>query len=236
MEKTIEVLRKELGKPYEWGGTGPESYDCTGLVSKAFGLGWHPRAEEMCLEFCSLFSLEILELQSMPGDLVFRYRYNELYDQKMIDHVGIYTGEGTVIHASRTAKMVVETELHDSTGWNLAGRLLLDKCKDSNTVLDLKTAFLPKFTSREDFLSKLENFLDEQKIVMEWECKVHSDTQTLDGILPWIMHCRRKTSRLYNRVLKGTSGRDSMKHDLNDLVRYSIYLNLYYRILTEEED
>lgn len=92
----IAFARAQIGKPYSYGSTGPNSYDCSGLTGAAWraaGVGL-PRTSQA--QFGAGRSVSTSNLQ--PGDLVFYY--------SGISHVGIYVGNGMIIHASRPGKPV----------------------------------------------------------------------------------------------------------------------------------
>lgn len=79
----------QAGKPYEWGGTGPDTWDCSGLVQWAFGQAGValPRVSEDQ----ALSGEPIAEFDMAPGDVItFR---------DAADHVGIYAGGGLVFNA-----------------------------------------------------------------------------------------------------------------------------------------
>ena len=80
----------QVGKSYVRGGTGPNSYDCSGLTMTAFaqaGVGL-PRTSQAQFGVGTPVSLA----QLAPGDLVFYY--------SGITHVGIYIGNGMIVHAA----------------------------------------------------------------------------------------------------------------------------------------
>jgi cell wall-associated NlpC family hydrolase len=92
----IAFARKQLGKPYVWGATGPTSYDCSGLTQaawKAAGVDL-PRTTWDQVEVGSRIS----EANLRPGDLIFFY--------SDISHVGLYIGNGEMIHAPHTGTVV----------------------------------------------------------------------------------------------------------------------------------
>jgi len=95
----VEALRAaatQLGKPYQWGATGPGSYDCSGLTSWAFkkvGITL-PRSSSQQATVGRAVSWNDMQ----PGDLVFYY--------SPISHVGIYAGNGTFINAPQTGDVV----------------------------------------------------------------------------------------------------------------------------------
>ncbi|MDX6355300.1 MAG: peptidoglycan DL-endopeptidase CwlO, partial [Streptomyces sp.] len=95
-QQVIAFAQKQLGKPYVWGATGPDSYDCSGLTQaayKAAGIDL-PRVTYDQVNVGSRVSED--ELQ--PGDLIFFY--------SDISHVGIYIGDGEMIHAPHTGTVV----------------------------------------------------------------------------------------------------------------------------------
>ncbi|WP_055491891.1 C40 family peptidase [Streptomyces sp. TP-A0356] len=87
----------QLGKPYVYGATGLSSYDCSGLTSRAYGAAGVsiPRtSEEQANAGTRIYSEGDLKV----GDLVFFY--GDLH------HVGLYAGNGTVLHAPHTGAVV----------------------------------------------------------------------------------------------------------------------------------
>lgn len=94
--KVISFAKKQLGKPYVWGATGPNSYDCSGLTQdawKAAGVSL-PRTTWDQVKV----GTKVAKSQMRPGDLVF------FYDD--ISHVGIYAGNGKIIHAPKPGSTV----------------------------------------------------------------------------------------------------------------------------------
>ncbi|GAA2744700.1 C40 family peptidase [Kitasatospora cinereorecta] len=85
----ITFARAQLGKPYVWGATGPDSYDCSGLVQAAW------RSAGVALPRTTYEQIDaaprITRDQLQPGDLVFFF--------SGVTHVGLYTGNGRMIHA-----------------------------------------------------------------------------------------------------------------------------------------
>lgn len=100
--KLAKLISQELGKPYKWGGTGPDGYDCSGLVYSLYGkLGIQmPRVSRSQAEVGTYVSKEELEY----GDLLFFAR-----DGKNINHVGIYVGNGMFVHSPETGDVVKKT-------------------------------------------------------------------------------------------------------------------------------
>ncbi|GGT58720.1 glycoside hydrolase [Streptomyces purpureus] len=100
--KALAFARAQIGKPYVWGATGPSSYDCSGLTQAAWkeaGVDL-PRTTWDQVKAGTRVATEDLR----PGDLVF------FYDD--ISHVGIYQGNGTMIHAPKPGANVREESIH----------------------------------------------------------------------------------------------------------------------------
>ncbi|GHJ35057.1 NlpC/P60 family protein [Streptomyces sp. TS71-3] len=94
--QAVAFAKAQLGKPYVWGATGPESFDCSGLVQAAWktaGVSL-PRTTWDQVKVGTTVSTT----EARPGDLVFYF--------SDISHVGIYIGDGNVIDAPRPGKTV----------------------------------------------------------------------------------------------------------------------------------
>ncbi|MFJ3303437.1 NlpC/P60 family protein [Streptomyces sp. NPDC086549] len=101
-EKAIAFARAQIGKPYVWGATGPGSYDCSGLTQaswKAAGVNL-PRTTWDQVDAGTTVSLA----DAKPGDLIF------FYDD--ISHVGLYIGNGMMIHAPKPGAYVREESIY----------------------------------------------------------------------------------------------------------------------------
>ena len=94
--KALAFARAQLGKPYRFGATGPNAYDCSGLTGAAWRYAGVSLSRTSQTQYHDGRAVSKSELQ--PGDLVFFYGG--------ISHVGLYAGNGTVLHASRPGKPV----------------------------------------------------------------------------------------------------------------------------------
>jgi cell wall-associated NlpC family hydrolase len=99
----LSFLRAQVGKPYVWGGNGPNVWDCSGLTKAAYArLGIYlPRtSEEQSLvgERVSLSHLEV-------GDLLFWGSPGFAF------HVAIYVGHGKYIAAQNPHSGVMQLSL-----------------------------------------------------------------------------------------------------------------------------
>lgn len=94
-DTAISFALSQVGKPYKWGATGPDSYDCSGLVMAAYsaaGIRLPRTTQGMVLVGSRVSSTTLLA----PGDLVFPDS----------GHVQIYVGNGKVVEAPHTGAYV----------------------------------------------------------------------------------------------------------------------------------
>lgn len=108
----MTLALSKIGAPYRWGASGPDAFDCSGLVSWAFrnvGITL-PRTSRAMSRVGTPVAMQDLQ----PGDLVFYYR--------PVSHVGIYIGDGKIVHASNRRSPVKVSDL-SHTRFNSARRL-----------------------------------------------------------------------------------------------------------------
>lgn len=92
----IAFAMAQLGKPYQYGAAGPNSYDCSGLTMAAWahaGVALSHYAPDQ-----QYAGRQVSISQLVPGDLVFYY--------SLPSHVAMYIGHGMVIHAPHTGSVV----------------------------------------------------------------------------------------------------------------------------------
>ncbi|WP_168712477.1 C40 family peptidase [Streptomyces sp. A1277] len=101
-ERVLAFARAQIGKPYVWGATGPSSYDCSGLTRAA----WKAAGVDIPRTTWDQVNVgtRIATADLQPGDLVF------FYDD--ISHVGIYKGDGMMIHAPKPGANVREESIY----------------------------------------------------------------------------------------------------------------------------
>ncbi|MDN3024542.1 C40 family peptidase [Streptomyces sp. S.PB5] len=101
-KKALAFARSQIGKPYVWGATGPDSYDCSGLTQAAWNAAGIslPRTTYDQVNAGTTVSLA----NAQPGDLVF------FYDD--VTHVGLYIGNGMMIHAPKPGAYVREESIY----------------------------------------------------------------------------------------------------------------------------
>jgi peptidoglycan DL-endopeptidase CwlO len=95
-QTAVDTAMAQRGKPYVWAAGGPNSFDCSGLTAYAF------RAAGIKLPHSSLSQSKmgqpVSRDQLRPGDLVFFY--------SPVSHVGIYIGNGQMVHAPTSGDVV----------------------------------------------------------------------------------------------------------------------------------
>jgi cell wall-associated NlpC family hydrolase len=91
----------QVGKPYVYGGTGPDSYDCSGLAQRAWSAaGVHiPRTTRQQ----AVTGATVPVSQAKPGDLVIFY--------PDASHVGLYAGQGKVVVAPHAGAVVAVQQM-----------------------------------------------------------------------------------------------------------------------------
>lgn len=102
-QKIVNEASKYLGVPYVWGGTTPSGFDCSGLVQYVLGnLGINISrvTQTQCKE-----GVPVAKGDLQPGDLVFFESNGDVH------HVGIYIGNGQMLHAPRTGDVVKITDM-----------------------------------------------------------------------------------------------------------------------------
>lgn len=98
--------RTMIGKPYRYGGTTPQGFDCSGLVYFSYRQAGVPVPRTTQEQF--KLSRRVGRTELEPGDLVF-FRLNKPH----ISHVGLYLGNDEFIHAPSTGKHVTLSTLND---------------------------------------------------------------------------------------------------------------------------
>ena len=103
----VDDAKRFLGTPYVWGGSTPNGFDCSGFVQ--YVLNRHGITLPRTTELQYKVGTYVAKSDLIPGDLVFlqnTYRAG-------VSHVGIYIGDGKMIHAS-SSKGVTISDLHNS--------------------------------------------------------------------------------------------------------------------------
>ena len=113
-QTVVDTALAQQGKPYVWAGAGPDSYDCSGLTQYAYAAAGVelPHSSSMQSTMGSPVSRDAL----LPGDLVFFY--------SPVSHVGIYIGNGQMVHAPTAGDVVKVSSLDYMPSFNSARHLV----------------------------------------------------------------------------------------------------------------
>ena len=101
-QDAVNFAKAQIGKPYVYGAAGPRGFDCSGLTLAAWataGVSMAHSSSAQAYEFPAVSEADI-----QPGDLVIYYG--------SMHHVGIYVGNGMVIHAPYTGTTVQYAPMH----------------------------------------------------------------------------------------------------------------------------
>lgn len=101
----VAFAKDQLGEPYVWAATGPGSWDCSGLTMKSWLSAGERLPRTAQSQYDATTHIAIADLR--PGDLVF---YGTT--SSSIYHVGMYVGNGTMIHAPRTGDVVKYSSIY----------------------------------------------------------------------------------------------------------------------------
>ena len=94
----ISYAEQQLGKPYLWGGTGPDAFDCSGLVMMAYRAAGINIARTSQAQWAT--EVKVPASQAEPGDLVFFAGADGTTTDP--GHVGIVIGDGKMVEAYAT--------------------------------------------------------------------------------------------------------------------------------------
>ncbi|MBO1624576.1 C40 family peptidase [Bacillus sp. SY8(2021)] len=89
----IDLALKQIGKPYIWGQSGPNSFDCSGFIYYVYkNNGYNIQRTSVA----GYWPMATKTNDPRPGDLIF---FQNTY-QSGPSHVGIYLGNGEFVHAA----------------------------------------------------------------------------------------------------------------------------------------
>ena len=104
--RVVAYAKKFLGTPYVYGGSTPSGFDCSGFTSYVYrqlGYNINRTAQDQLLNGVAVSRSEL-----KPGDIIMFKRSGNTY----VNHVGIYVGDGMMIHSPQTGDVVKFTPIN----------------------------------------------------------------------------------------------------------------------------
>jgi cell wall-associated NlpC family hydrolase len=112
-QKAVDTALSKVGDPYVWGAAGPDAFDCSGLMQYAYSAAGVSLPHSSSSQ--SRMGTPVSRDQLQPGDLVFFY--------SPVSHVGMYIGNGQMVHASTAGEPVKVASLDSMGSYNSARRI-----------------------------------------------------------------------------------------------------------------
>ncbi|MEU6663449.1 C40 family peptidase [Streptomyces sp. NPDC046821] len=107
--KALQIAASKAGSPYVWGGSGPRSFDCSGLTAYSFKRAGKTLPRTAAQQYNKTRHISAAHRQR--GDLVFFHSGGYVY------HVGIYAGKGKIWHSPRTGQVVKLERIWSDSVW-----------------------------------------------------------------------------------------------------------------------
>lgn len=95
-KRAVDFATAQIGKDYVWGAEGPQSFDCSGLTLKAWAAAGRAIPRTSQEQWRQLAKVDVKDMRA--GDLVIYF--------SDASHVGMYVGDGTIVHAPRPGRQV----------------------------------------------------------------------------------------------------------------------------------
>lgn len=148
----IEAAKRWIGTKYLYGGTTRSGVDCSALIMNSFREGCNlklPRTSVAQRQY----SANIAKKDLQPGDLVF---FTSRRKGSGVAHVGLYIGDGKIIHASTSRGVIVSrlSETYYAQHYHSAGRVLRQSQLRAEPVAEV-LAITPEIL-RADSLAELQ--------------------------------------------------------------------------------
>ncbi|MGX5653933.1 C40 family peptidase [Geodermatophilus nigrescens] len=108
----VQTALGQIGDPYVWGASGPDGFDCSGLTQYAYAAAGISLPHSSKAQ--STMGTPVSRSELLPGDIVYFY--------SPVSHVGIYIGDGKMVHARTFGQPVAVTSV-DQAGYRGAVRV-----------------------------------------------------------------------------------------------------------------
>ncbi len=110
----VDTAMAQIGDPYVWAAAGPDAFDCSGLTQYAYAAAGVSLPHSSSMQ--SQMGTPVSRSELQPGDLVFFY--------SPVSHVGMYIGNGQMVHASTSGTPVQVASLDSFPSYNSARRVV----------------------------------------------------------------------------------------------------------------
>jgi cell wall-associated NlpC family hydrolase len=110
----VDTAMAQRGDAYVWAGSGPDVFDCSGLTQFAAAAAGVQLPHSSRMQ--STIGTPVARGELQPGDLVFFYN--------PVGHVGIYIGNGQMVHAPTAGDVVKVSNVDTMWGFNSARRIV----------------------------------------------------------------------------------------------------------------
>jgi cell wall-associated NlpC family hydrolase len=104
----VQTALAQLGDSYSWGASGPSRFDCSGLTMYSWGKAGVSLSHSSSAQYGE--GRHVSRANLMPGDLVF-------FGSPNIHHVGMYIGNGKMVHAPNPSKPVQINDVDYMSGY-----------------------------------------------------------------------------------------------------------------------
>jgi cell wall-associated NlpC family hydrolase len=112
-QKAVDTALAQVGDPYVWGAGGPDAFDCSGLTQYAYSAAGVSLPHSSSSQ--SRMGMAVSRSELQPGDLLFFY--------SPVSHVGMYIGNGQMVHASTSGQPVKVASIDSMGSYNSARRI-----------------------------------------------------------------------------------------------------------------
>ena len=113
-QAAVDTALAQQGDAYVWAGSGPEVFDCSGLTQFAYAAAGISLPHSSRVQ--ATMGTPVARADLQPGDLVFFY--------SPVSHVGMYIGNGQMVHAPTSGQVVHVTNVDQMSGYATARRLI----------------------------------------------------------------------------------------------------------------
>lgn len=112
-QRAVQFALDQLGKPYLWGAEGPDRYDCSGLMWDAYRSVGETLPRVASDQYRGTRTRPVARQALLPGDLIFFSRSST--DWRQVHHVGMYVGDGRMVHSPNRNDVVKVSPIWWST-------------------------------------------------------------------------------------------------------------------------